>query len=301
MTFNDIIILYQKRINNILMHFINDINLKDSILFNAIKYSTLSCGKRLRPLLVYATGNMLKANFIDLDVPAAAIELIHTYSLIHDDLPIMDNDNLRRGRPSCHIKFGENIAMLSGNALQALAFSILSTKPMHNVTLKNRLLMVSILAKAIGTSGICRGQELDLMLDSKNLNILEEMYQYKTGSLIQAAIQLGMITAGYNIYDNKYNLKTALYKYALSISIAFQIKNDILDIIGNVKKTGKNQGSDKKLKKNTYPQIIGIKKSKLRILFFYKKAIDSLKIIKTNSINIDMLQYLAQLLINLDT
>lgn len=298
MNLDDIIIIYQKRINNVLKKFIKNIKLKNSILFNAVKYSTLLGGKRLRPLLVYATGSMLNANLIDLDIPAAAIEFVHSYSLIHDDLPVMDNDNLRRGRPTCHIKFGENIAILAGNTLQTLAFSILSEERMKNVTLKNRLLMISTLSKAIGIYGICRGQELELITNGKNINlkILEEIYKYKTGSLIKAAVRLGVLTSNYR----KYHHLTELDRYSNAISMAFQIKNDILDIIGNIENTGRYNGSDKKLKKNTYPRIIGIKKAKLKILYFYHEAIKALKNMKEHSINIDKLQYLTKFIINFD-
>lgn len=298
MKFNNIINFYQDRINNELKKIINKINLKNSILLNAIKYSTLEGGKRIRPLLVYLTGRMLKSNIKSLDTVAVSIELMHNYSLIHDDLPIIDNDDIRRGNATCHIKFGENIAILAGNSLQSLAFSVLSDEPMPYVTLKNRISMISILAKSSGILGMCLGQSFDIISEGKKINLkfLNNINKYKTISLIRAAVRLGALTAG----KYSYKFLPALDSYAKAIGAAFQIKNDILDIHGNINITGKKTGSDKKLKKNTYPSLIGLKKSKLKILNFYKVAIQSLNIIESFKINVKELKDLAKLIVNID-
>lgn len=295
MNFKNIFFSYKKRIDQLLNKFIDDLPLKNSILYKAIKYSLLNEGKRLRPLLVYIIGKTFNADLIDLDIPAIAIECIHNYSLIHDDLPSMDNDNIRRGKLSCHIKYGEDIAILAGNSLQSLAFYILSKEPMPNVNLKNRILMINILAKFSGIYGICGGQSLDLRLLKKNINLitLEKIYSYKTISLIKSSVILGLLAT------NKKNHKflPELNFYAENIGLAFQIQNDIIDIIGCKKNNNINKGSDEKLKKNTYPKITSIKTSKLKILSLYHKAIKSLNKLNDLSIDTSMLKDLAKFII----
>lgn len=159
---------YKKRINNHLTHLINQLPFQNSQLIHAMKYGLLG-GKKLRPILVYTTGEMLKVNLNTLDAPAAAIECIHAYSLIHDDLPAMDNDRLRRGKPTCHIEFGEEIAILAGNSLQALAFSILAQGSIPGIKIEKRIQMISELAQATGIAGLSGGQALEFELQKKKL------------------------------------------------------------------------------------------------------------------------------------
>lgn len=290
--------LYTKRINKILKKIINNTDFKNSKLLQAMKYSILSRGKRIRPLLVYFTGTMLNTKLLDLDIPASAIECIHTYSLIHDDLPAMDNDNFRRGKLTCHKKYGQDIAILAGNALQALSFKILSSTKMSKINLNKRLLMISTLAHYGGISGICGGQSFDIYSNKKiNLKILNNIHLYKTASLIRASVRLGVLTSNTKFY--KY--LPILDIYAKYLGLAFQIKNDILDVTGNIKNTGKKQNSDKKLKKNTYPVLIGLKNSKFKVLHFYKKAIDILDNVNSKVINTKILKNLANFILNINS
>ncbi|CUR53485.1 Farnesyl diphosphate synthase [Serratia symbiotica] len=289
---------FQKRINNVLLKFMMSLPCNENNLISAMRYSTLFSGKRFRPLLVYIIGQMFDISKNNLDAPAAAIECIHAYSLIHDDLPSMDNNNLRRGKETCHIKFGEANAILAGDALQTLAFSILSNAIMPNVVLDDRLLMISILAKASGISGMCLGQFMDLNCLNKKIDIkkLEQIYNYKTGSLISAAVHLGTLSAG----ESGRIILPILNRYASAIGLAFQIQDDILDIIGKSKKTGKYQGLDKQSKKNTYPILLGIENSKKRIMELYYEALDALDILTNQSYNTILLKELANFIIKRD-
>ncbi len=214
MDFNLLLISHYQRVNAALQGFISQLPFQSSPLVNAMEYGALLGGKRLRPFLVYATGDMLRADDAALDAPAAAIECIHAYSLIHDDLPAMDNDSLRRGQPTCHIKFGEESAILAGDALQTLAFSILADAPMPGVMAESRIAMLSELAQASGVAGMCggqasvsythldvykrQGQALDLAAEGKTvtLNELEQIHRHKPGALIRSAVRLGALTAG---------------------------------------------------------------------------------------------------------
>ncbi|CDL30874.1 Geranyltranstransferase (farnesyldiphosphate synthase) [Enterobacter hormaechei] len=186
------------RANDALRRFIEPQPFQNTPLVEAMHYGALLGGKRLRPFLVYATGNMFGISDNTLDAPAAAVECIHAYSLIHDDLPAMDDDDLRRGQPTCHIKFGEANAILAGDALQTLAFSILSDAPMVEVSDRDRLAMVSELAMASGVAGMCGGQALDLEAEGRQVTLeqLERIHRHKTGALMRAAVRLGALSAG---------------------------------------------------------------------------------------------------------
>src|SRR5471032_2269246 len=188
----------QKRVDRALASYIDEQPFADSPLVGAMRHGALLGGKRLRPYLVYASGTLFGVDLSNLDAPAAAIECIHAYSLIHDDLPAMDDDDLRRGQPTCHIKFGETIAILAGDALQTLAFSILTDGPMPAVTPQDRLLMVSALAQASGAEGMCLGQALDLQGEGLRVTLpaLENIHRHKTGALIRASVKLGALAAG---------------------------------------------------------------------------------------------------------
>lgn len=216
----------------------------------AMEYSLLNGGKRLRPFLVYATGQLLGAKLEDLDRPATAIELIHSYSLVHDDLPAMDDDDLRRGKPTCHLAFNEATAILVGDALQTLAFQQLAHPEQPAA-----LALVAQLATASGAQGMVGGQMLDLASEGKQLNLeeLEQLHQHKTGALINAAVMLGALVAG----ANEEQLKS-LQKFAKSLGLAFQVEDDLLDIQGIVAELGKTTGADAQLNKATYPSLLGI-------------------------------------------
>ncbi|WWP00277.1 MAG: (2E,6E)-farnesyl diphosphate synthase [Candidatus Dasytiphilus stammeri] len=301
MTFNNLLEFYQKRVNLALNYFMKQLPFQDSKLVNAMKYSISSNGKRLRPFLVYTIGEMLNSNNASLDAPAVAVECIHAYSLIHDDLPIMDNALLRRGKPTCHIKFGESIAILAGDALQTLAFSILSETPMPNVEINNRLAMIKELAHASGVAGMCSGQALDLINSEENISTekLKIIHYHKTGALINAAVKLGALTCS-SSFSNNTVLYSALENYAKSIGLAFQLQDDILDVIGETKVMGKKSGSDQGLRKNTFASILGIEDARREALKLYEQAIEALNTLSECSFNTNSLKALANYIIKRD-
>jgi len=225
----------------------------------AMRYSTLGGGKRLRPALVYLTGESLGAPLRELDAAAAAVELIHVYSLVHDDLPAMDDDDLRRGRPTCHRAYDEATAILVGDALQALAFSVLA----DDVLLEERgpgpevrLSMIRTLARAAGTAGMAGGQAVDLAAVGAVLSVdaIENMHRRKTGALIQGSVLLGAIGAGITAGSEL----SALERFGAEIGLAFQIQDDILDVEGDPAVLGKQTGADAAHRKPTYPSTVGL-------------------------------------------
>jgi farnesyl diphosphate synthase len=264
----------------------------------AMRHGALLGGKRLRPFLVYATGQMFGLSLENLDAPAAAVECIHAYSLIHDDLPAMDDDDLRRGQPTCHIKFGEANAILAGDALQTLAFSILADADMPDVALRDRLAMISELAKASGVAGMCGGQSLDLEAEGKQIDLqaLEQIHRHKTGALIRAAVRLGALAAG---EPGRASLPE-LDRYAAAIGLAFQVQDDILDVVGETEKIGKRQGSDQQLGKSTYPALLGLDSAKLKAWDLYQEALAALDSLATQSYNTAPLRALANFIIERD-
>ena len=221
----------------------------------AMRYSVLGGGKRLRALLVYTTGEAFGAARAQLDAPAAAVEIIHAYSLIHDDLPAMDDDDLRRGRPSCHKAFDEGTAILAGDALQAFAFALLAARTTALAD-EPRVQMLITLAQAIGTMGMAGGQAIDLAAVGRRLTAaeLERMHRRKTGALIVASVELGALAAG--LRDGAE--RRALRRYGDELGLAFQIQDDILDVTGDTGTLGKQQGADAARDKPNYPSILGL-------------------------------------------
>jgi farnesyl diphosphate synthase len=237
-------------------------------LHRAMRYAALGGGKRLRPLLTYATGLAFGHDGPELDAPACAVELIHAYSLVHDDLPAMDDDDMRRGRPTCHIVFGEAMAILAGDALQALAFEILARG--------NRargMDMLSTLGYACGAEGMAGGQALDLNATGRSLTLaeLEYMHACKTGALIRAAVRLGALTAG----ADRASLET-LDRYASALGLAFQVRDDILDVEGESAVLGKTAGKDAAQGKSTFPALMGLDASRARLAELTKTALDAI-------------------------
>lgn len=232
-------------------------------LHRAMHYAVFNGGKRLRPLLVYATGNALEAPLENLDPIAVAVEFMHCYSLVHDDLPSMDNDDWRRGQPTCHKAFNEATAILVGDALQTLAFSCLPSIP-----------MLKVLSKASGSYGMAGGQDLDLEAEGKKLDLigLEYMHRLKTGALIEASIELAAVVAGYQDTSEMRILK----KFAQHSGLAFQIQDDILDVEGSTENLGKTAGIDSTNKKATYTSILGIHEAKRRLQLHHETAMDML-------------------------
>ena len=263
----------QDRINQFLANQFEEIDSYNAPLCDAMKYGLLLGGKRVRPFLVYATGKMLGAEIPALDYAAAAIESIHAYSLIHDDLPAMDNDELRRGQPTCHIAFDEATAILAGDALQAFAFKILTDSP--SLSAEQKLQLVKVLAQASGVRGMCLGQSLDLISEHKQVNLaeLELIHRNKTGALLTAALKLGFICSPH--FKNK-ELEQQLERYSQAIGLAFQVQDDILDIEGDSAEIGKPVGSDLGLDKSTYPKLLGLEGAKQKAQELYQTALHEL-------------------------
>lgn len=226
----------------------------------AMRYAVLSGGKRLRPLLVYAAGAATGASEAELDAPAAAVELIHAFSLVHDDLPSMDDDALRRGRPTIHVAFDEACAILTGDALQTLAFGLLADADCASET---RIVWVRELAAASGAAGMCGGQALDMAATGRSLSLpeLENLHALKTGALIRAAVRMGA-SPGAQVDAMSMD---ALDAYAAALGLAFQIRDDILDLEGDSAQLGKTAGKDLAQGKSTYPAVIGMDGAKQRL------------------------------------
>jgi farnesyl diphosphate synthase len=265
---------YRTRIEQVLDRCLDLPDAGTARLREAMRYSTLGGGKRLRPALVYLTGESLGAALVDLDAAAAAVELIHVYSLVHDDLPAMDDDDLRRGRPTCHRAYDEATAILVGDALQALAFSVLADDSLGNVAPATRLSMIRTLAQAAGTAGMAGGQAVDLAAVGQTLSVdaVENMHRRKTGALITGSVLLGAIGAGIDSGDNF----RALQIFGDEIGLAFQIQDDILDVEGDAAVLGKTTGADAALSKPTYPSTVGLPAARDRARSLRDRAIAAL-------------------------
>jgi farnesyl diphosphate synthase len=227
-----------------------------------MRYAVLGGGKRVRPMLVYATGQIFSVPAETLDAPAAAIEIMHAFSLIHDDLPAMDNDDLRRGKPTVHIAYDEATAILAADAMQPLAFEILSTDPALVEPGKLSARLVSILAKACGSRGMTGGQSIDLEAEGQHLSKpeIEHMYQLKTGRLLGASVLMSACCAP-NLVDADI---AKLARFGEHLGLAFQIRDDILDIEGETDMIGKQQGADIEREKATWPALFGVENAKQR-------------------------------------
>jgi len=240
----------------------------------AMRYAVLGGGKRIRPLLVYLTGEALGAPVERLDAPAAAVELIHAYSLVHDDLPAMDDDDLRRGRPTCHRAFGEATAILAGDALQVLAFQLLATDENMVADDRQRMAVVRELATASGTAGMAGGQAIDLWAQGRQMDVrtLETMHALKTGALIRASVLMGAWSADSPPPESI----RALAAFGAAIGLAFQIQDDILDVEGDTDTLGKTAGADSAKHKPTYPSVAGMETAKGRAAELCEAAIAAL-------------------------
>ncbi len=267
---------YRLRVEQTLDQWLPDEQVNPVELHQAMRYSVLAPGKRVRPILVYATASALGLDLQLVDGAATAVEMIHAYSLIHDDLPAMDNDDLRRGRPTCHRKFDEATAILAGDALQALAFYILSHDSNMTSSSRARLQMIEKLSLFSGSRGMAGGQASDLASVGKTLNIaeLETMHIHKTGALIRTCIQLSALSTD-QLGAEQFK---ALDTYAKCIGLSFQVQDDILDVIGDTSTLGKPQGSDIERNKPTFPSVIGLDASREKALELHHKALDALSI-----------------------
>lgn len=281
---------YQTHMETILKQHLPTAEKEPKKLHEAMLYTALQGGKRIRPMLVYAAGQAVAATMSTLDSPACAIELVHIYSLIHDDLPAMDNDDLRHGHPTCHKAFGEAIAILTGNAIQLLAFEVLSKD--EQIPETSRIRMIQILTQASGSMGMAGGQAIDLESEGQQLTLsaLENMHTRKTGALILASLQLGALG---NPQTSEQQLK-ALEAYGKHIGLAFQIKDDILDETANTETLGKPQGSDRERGKSTFISLCGLEASQQRANSLLQQALDELDIFDEEA---DPLRQLAQYII----
>ena len=248
-------------------------------LHRAMRYAVLGGGKRLRPVLVHVTGQTLGAAPDRLDSAAAAVEIIHAYSLVHDDLPAMDDDDLRRGRPTCHVAFGEAMAILAGDALQALAFEILAADTAHDPRI--HVEMLRTLAAACGAHGMAGGQAFDLAAVGTKLSHadLERMHVHKTGALIRASVRLGALAAG----GRDTATLDALERYGHAIGLAFQIRDDLLDIEAATEQLGKTAGKDAAAAKPTYPAILGVDASRAELSRLTSEALEAIAPLGANA------------------
>lgn len=263
----------QQRVNHFLEQQLNGYDRAGAPLVEAMAYAVLLGGKRVRPFLIYATGEMLGVPLERLDHSAAAMEAIHAYSLVHDDLPAMDDDKLRRGKPTCHIAFDEATAILAGDALQSFAFELLAKDP--HLSSEQKVAQIAQLATAAGASGMCLGQSLDLAAENKSVSLaeLELIHRNKTGALIEASVLMGFNLSD---YAQDVEIKRNLAQYARAIGLAFQVQDDILDVIGQSDKIGKTVGADEALNKSTYPKLLGLDGAQQKSTDLYQRALNAL-------------------------
>ncbi len=263
----------------------------ESRLQAAMQYAVLAGGKRLRPLLAYAAAEAVGGTANCADTAACAVECIHAYSLIHDDLPAMDDDVLRRGQPTCHVKFDEATAILAGDALQALAFELLATATQPALDAQVKLHMVQELALASGRNGMVAGQAMDIAATGSQPaeSSLSRMHQLKTGALISASVMLGALSTGHATATQL----AALRRFAQAAGLSFQIQDDILDVEASTAVTGKQQGKDARAHKATYTSVLGVEGAKLRLAQVTADAQAALQDLGTSA---DMLRLLAQYL-----
>ncbi|RUO52331.1 (2E,6E)-farnesyl diphosphate synthase [Pseudidiomarina homiensis] len=263
-------------------------------LHEAMRYALVLGGKRVRPFLTYAVGDICSAPRTTLDLAAAAVECIHAYSLIHDDLPAMDDDDLRRGQPTCHKAFDEATAILAGDALQTLAFELLSNAQLE-VPAERQLRMLQVLSRASGSRGMCGGQALDLAATGQHLSEAElsQVHQLKTGALIEAAVQLGVLAGN----DDAQQYYDDFTDFAAWLGLAFQVQDDILDVTSSTETLGKTNGKDEAANKSTYVQLLGLEQAQVKLAQLHQKALQALQRIPYNT---QLLEKFAEQLLNRD-
>ncbi|MBI1425556.1 MAG: (2E,6E)-farnesyl diphosphate synthase [Gammaproteobacteria bacterium] len=285
--------IWQAHVDTALDTWLPKPNIEPFRLHEAMRYSVFNGGKRLRPVLVYAAGMAMEVPTAWLHAPACAIECIHAYSLIHDDLPAMDDDDLRRGKPTCHRAFDEATAILAGDALQALAVHILSHGLDRQIPAEQRLAMIDLLAVSSGSRGMAGGQALDLGAVGKTLTEaeLENMHIHKTGALIRSSVLFGVLCSN----NPQESVKNQLDHYAKCIGLAFQIHDDVLDETADTATLGKTQGADRARNKPTYPAIIGLDASIKLAQELADEAIDSLTEFNDNAAPLrDLARYVIE-------
>jgi len=293
MPYKDIIKSYTERAEHCLERTLPDAELPPRLLHEAMRYSVLGGGKRIRPLLVYATGDALGADPDALDAPATAIELMHAFSLVHDDLPAMDDDDLRRGRPTTHKAFDEATAILAADALQPLAFKVIADSHALRNKPDAKLKIISGLADACGSLGMTGGQAIDLASEQKTLSAaqLEHMFRLKTGKLLWISV----MSAAYCAEELSIEQMHSLERFIDALGLAFQIKDDILDIEGDSETIGKPQGSDIANEKATYPSLFGMDVAKARTHELLEEALESIEFLGDKG---DTLRWIGRYIVN---
>ena len=255
---------------------------------DAMRYTTLGAGKRLRALLALATAEALGHSWEHALPVAAALECVHAYSLVHDDLPAMDDDNLRRGKPTCHIAYNEATAILVGDALQTLAFEILSDTEL-GYSPETQLKMLNTLAKAIGSQGMVKGQALDMAYEAQTITLpqLETLHQAKTGALIEASVLLGALT----VPNLSPSVLTTLQDFSKHLGLAFQIQDDILDVVGSTDELGKPAKSDENKQKSTYPSLLGLTEANHKATEHVQLALAALTLLPHDTTTLETLAH----------
>ena len=281
MGLKEILPIYQSRVETALENWLPGDHVEPARLHQAMRYAVLGGGKRIRPVLLYACGQTFGVELQAMDGLAAAVEMIHAYSLIHDDLPAMDDDDLRRGKPTCHKAFDEATAILAGDALQVLAFHVMAHDTEITVNAEQRIKMIDTLAVTSGSLGMAGGQAIDLASVGVSLTIeqLENMHNHKTGSLIRASVQLGALSKQ-GLAPDQFEIIT---EFSRHIGLAFQVQDDILDVEADTATLGKPQGSDMLKNKPTYPGILGMSNAKRVARELHARAIQSLEPLQYDS------------------
>ena len=264
-----------KALESLLAETLHSDNRRLNELHEAMRYSLTNGGKRIRPTLCYATAAALGVPLDVIDVPAAAIEIVHAYSLVHDDLPAMDDDDLRRGLPTCHIKFSESTAILVGDALQALAFTVLAEHTDSRLSASSKIDMIALLGHASGAQGMAAGQAIDLAAVGQVLSLedLQSMHRHKTGRLIRASILMASLADP----ECTPQMQQRLGKFAEDIGLLFQIVDDILDVVSDTETLGKPQGADDLLNKPTYPALLGLDAARKHATMTHNEALAELE------------------------
>jgi farnesyl diphosphate synthase len=275
---------YQTRINRYLADKLAAFQINDKKLLSAMEYGLLIGGKRMRPYLSYVTGDALGLEISDIDGIAAAIECVHAFSLLHDDLPAMDDDDLRRGKPTCHKAFDEATAILAGDSLQTLAFDILANHNFSPEVESKRILLIRHLINATGYQGMCGGQALDISATGKKISLteLENLHSLKTGVLLKAAVT--MVAAISNDISDGQKLELAVY--ADHVGLAYQVRDDIIDITSSEEELGKPAGSDVAANKSTYPALLGLQGAQQKADNLYQQALQALATLPYNTQNL---------------
>lgn len=294
MTLNSLLHEQREQINAILEQQLDARVSPASKLHAAMHHALVLGGKRVRPFLTYTVGGICGAPKTALDTAAAAVECIHAYSLVHDDLPAMDNDDLRQGLPTCHRAFDEATAILAGDALQTLAFELLSSAN-PELPAERQVAMLRVLAQASGSRGMCGGQALDLAATDAQLSEpeLEQVHLLKTGALITAAVQLGVLAGS----DEAQQYYAEFTQFATWLGLAFQVQDDILDVVGSTETLGKTNGKDEAANKSTYVKLLGLDAARVKLSQLHQKALQALYGIPYNT---QLLENFAEQLLNRD-